>query len=533
MTTSLTFPLTDQRIALVQRVLQEAIAYGVVDFCVCPGGRNSLFVSELKQLQLQHEIKTYYWHEERSAAFFALGLSRSTSRPVAVITTSGTAVGELLPAVMEAFYTGVPLLLITADRPRRFRHSGAPQTAMQPGIFGEYVRWCEDLEYCSRETCCNWNREGPGHVNVCIEESFVSSEPEDTEISLDKIRTIIGGTSSYQLDYFFKRVKNLFVVVSALRPAVREAVVKFLIALNAPLYLEGISGLREDPRLRHLRITRTENVRAAAAANGYAIDGVLRIGGVPTFRFWRDLEDLIGEVNVCSISEAPFSGLSWATVIHEPIDTFLTEFTLTRKDDTAGYAAWISDDRRYAAGLEALCYKYPRAEPAIFHHLSRCIPKKSMIYLGNSLPIREWDLAACSEIRDYQVFASRGLNGIDGQISTFLGFCRPQASNWGILGDLTTLYDMSGPWILPQLQDVTATLVVVNNGGGKIFDRMFPDKEIQNLHDRVFKPLADMWGLTYERWNEVPEAPQATTVNRLIEIVPDVATTALFWEELG
>lgn len=154
-------------IPLAQQILEATISIGVSEICLCPGGRNSPFVVILSSFQ---KCRCYYLFEERSAAFFALGRSKRLEKPVVVMTTSGTAAGELLPAAMEAYYSGVPLLLITADRPRRFRGSGAPQAAEQVGLFGPYISYFQDLAL--NETCHleDWTQTGPAHLNVCFEE---------------------------------------------------------------------------------------------------------------------------------------------------------------------------------------------------------------------------------------------------------------------------------------------------------------------------------------------------------------------------
>lgn len=155
---------------LAHHVLREMEKIGVTELCICPGGRNSPFVAILSDVEKYH---CYYWFEERSAAFFAIGRSRRLEKPVAVITTSGTAAGELLPATMEAYYSGVPLLLVTADRPRRFRGSGAPQTAEQVGLFGQYVIFSQDLEGDTACRLSQWECTGPAHLNVCFEEPLL------------------------------------------------------------------------------------------------------------------------------------------------------------------------------------------------------------------------------------------------------------------------------------------------------------------------------------------------------------------------
>ena len=124
---------------------------------------------------------------------------------------------------------------------------------------------------------------------------------------------------------------------------------------------------------------------------------------------------------------------------------------------------WLEADRACQRALRSLIEDEPLAEPSLFAHLSESIPEKSLLYLGNSLPIREWDLAATYNYRELDVFATRGLNGIDGQVSTFLGMAGPKRDNWGIFGDLTMFYDLAGPWILNQLKDVHINLVVIKS----------------------------------------------------------------------
>lgn len=319
-----------------------------------------------------------------------------------------------------------------------------------------------------------------------------------------------------RLKTFFEGLKSPFVVVNTLLPKDQEAVVQFLLKVDVPVYLEAVSGIREEPRLQHLRITYIEKL--------WEIDGVLRIGGVPTFRYWRDLENLNGKIPVLSISHLPFSGISWAEVIHTDVSKYLNHW---QGEFSPKMHPCIENDRRIYEAAAELIREEPSSEQSLIHALSTHIPKGSMIYLGNSLPIREWDLAATYTHREFQVYASRGLNGIDGQISTFLGLCQPGQENWAIIGDLTALYDMAAPWILGQMGGIHVNIVVVNNGGGKIFAGMFPYEEIQNLHSHSFEPLAKMWGLEYEQWEHIVPV-SLTTKNRLIELIPDNQATLRF-----
>jgi 2-succinyl-5-enolpyruvyl-6-hydroxy-3-cyclohexene-1-carboxylate synthase len=142
-----------------RRLVDELRGAGVADFCVCAGSRNSPLLAVLGA----RREGLFSFVDERSAAFFALGRAKRDRRPVAVVTTSGTAVAELLPAAVEAFYSAVPLLLVTADRPARFRGTGAPQCIDQLGIFGVYAE--TDL--------ASWTRKKPLHMNIEFDEPLI------------------------------------------------------------------------------------------------------------------------------------------------------------------------------------------------------------------------------------------------------------------------------------------------------------------------------------------------------------------------
>lgn len=288
------------------------------------------------------------------------------------------------------------------------------------------------------------------------------------------------------MDYhdFIHTVRAPLAIVSELPASWREQVLAFLLAQNIPTYFEATSGLREEPRLSKLRVETLGN---------RWWDGVLRIGGVPTTRKWRDLETLQGDVLVYSVSHRPFSGLSWAGVVGHLPEPIQRSFPFPKKESK----------------LSAEHY---------MHHLSKKIPEEALVYLGNSLTIREWDCHATFEPRQLDVYASRGLNGIDGQVATFLGLASSKQSNWAILGDLTTMYDFSGFWILDQLDVKDLTIVVINNRGGKIFEGMFSEEKLQNKHTHHFSHIASHWGMDYILWEGSVGACTKKSVPTLIEL---------------
>jgi 2-succinyl-5-enolpyruvyl-6-hydroxy-3-cyclohexene-1-carboxylate synthase len=470
------------------RLIEAVRAAGVDEFCVCAGSRNAPLLAVLGA----SDARLFSFVDERSAAFFAIGRIKQHGPPVAVVTTSGTAVAEMLPAAIEAYYSGIPLVLISADRPARFRGTGAPQAIEQEGIFGVYAE--SSLE--------SWTREGPLHLNVEFDEPLVDGAVEErgTRNTEHGTRNTEHGTRNTEHGTRNTEHGNFrpLVIIGALALRHRERVKAFTSTLNAPVYAEALSGLREDPELPLI----LSGERMIARGE---FDSVIRIGNVPTLRFWRDLETL--GLRVTHYSDLPFAGLTHGEV--HPIEAL----PLIRGERDRDFFA---RDLVFAARFTQILEEEPDSELAMFRALSRALPAGARVYLGNSLPIREWDLAATREPRGFSCEANRGANGIDGQLSTFFGWAAPGAHNVCVVGDLTAIYDLGAPWIVRQL-DAQVRVVVVNNGGGRIFGRVaslraldpeLRERIIENVHDVRFGDWAKMWNLDVTELRPDAEASQ-------------------------
>lgn len=507
-------------LARAARLLERLADAGVGELCLCPGGRNSPIVLAA---QCARGLVCYSFFEERSAAFFAVGRARATGAPVAVVTTSGTAAAELLPAAVEAYYSGVPLVLVTADRPAAYRHTGAPQTIEQVGLFGDYAPTVLDGERPDAELdLAAWDAGRPVHVNIRFDEPLVDGPIPETSVTVRPRAAAARAADAGPLAAFFARVQRPLVLVGPLAAADREPVRDFLARYAAPVYAEPASGLREEPALADLLLTSGEGALTRAD-----VDGVLRLGGVPTVRLWRDLEARLARLPVCSVARTPFPGLTRSTLVWGPVGAIL-QSVAAPPVNRAPTRALIARDRARAERLALLWERYPRAEPALLRAVSGLVPASALVYLGNSLPIREWDLAAERRPRGWTVGANRGANGIDGQLSTFFGMCGPDRENWAVVGDLTALYDLSAPWILPQLDAGPIRIVVVNNGGGQIFARLSPHAGLRNEHRHELSGWAALWEMTYHRWEVVPGAAPAGA-HAVIELLPEREQTARFW----
>jgi 2-succinyl-5-enolpyruvyl-6-hydroxy-3-cyclohexene-1-carboxylate synthase len=294
------------------------------------------------------------------------------------------------------------------------------------------------------------------------------------------------------------------VIIGGLAERHRERVKRFALKLNAPVYAEPLSGLREDPDLP--LITAGERMIARAR-----FDHVIRIGNVPTLRFWRDLETL--DIPVTHFSDLPFTGLTRGEI--HPIEV-LPEIEGERNE------TFFEQDKEMAGRIANILDDEPHSELAMLRELSKQLPENARVYLGNSLPIREWDLVASRVPRGFDYDGNRGANGIDGQLSTFFGWCDPARDNVCVVGDLTAIYDLGAPWIVPQLGHDRFRIVIVNNGGGRIFGRVASlravdpavrEKVIENVHDVRFEHWAAMWNLT----------------DRVTELRPDDAASKRAW----
>jgi 2-succinyl-5-enolpyruvyl-6-hydroxy-3-cyclohexene-1-carboxylate synthase len=500
-------------IAWSRALFEELSRSGVREVVLCAGARNAPLVAVLSQAQ---GIRVHSFFEERSAGFFAIGRMQADGFPVAVCTTSGTAVAELLPAVVEAHYQSLPLIVISADRPKSYRGSGAPQTIVQPGLFSSYVGKEWDLDVNSAIPEVRVGR-APLHFNICLDEPLLDeplvkwTAPSARPQGAPAVTAVSANISA---------VKPL-VIVGRLSAEQARAVEPVLRSWGRPVFAEGLSHLRGSAGLAGVEIQGGEESIAALK-----IDGVIRIGDVPTLRYWRDLEK--SPLPVWHFSKSSFSGLPRCKEVW-PLQAL--------QSVKVRFEVWEAGEREIdvhrSRKLQELLSEFPLSEASWVRRTSEWAPSDSRILLGNSLPIREWDLAAVRE-KNFALFGNRGTNGIDGLISTFIGVVEPKKPNWALIGDLSALYDLSGPWALRGRPVEDLSLVIINNGGGKIFERIFKNPLFENSHTLNFENWAKMWSWSYQRLSRIEDIPSVQGP-RVLEIVPDPSHTRAFceaWEKL-
>ena len=384
-----------------KEAVMDCLELGAKDFVLCSGARNLELITLIQSVQ---GVNTYHFPEERSAAFFAMGRSIKECSPTVIVTTSGTAVSELFPAVIESFYQSIPLILLTADRPIRFQGTGSPQTINQINIFGSYAQ--NDIKA--------WSTDMPLHINVNLEEpSKISDIKEQIQIPELKVSSISTNeidqicSDTLELQSFLNRAEDLFTLVGNINEDLQEEVYNFINGNNLNVYAESPSGLREK-----LTSSLPSDINSKF---------ILRIGTLPSCRYWRDLEN-DQNIEVFSVTSNGLSGLSRRSNVAKRVNWEGLSYPFKKEVKQTHNSITLLDD---------LISKHPNAELSWFRHLSEYMPENSLVFLGNSLPSREWEIAATRVSKNLRCYSNRGANGIDGNISTFLGVLLTTKKNRG------------------------------------------------------------------------------------------------------
>lgn len=497
-------------------------AAGVSRIVLSPGSRST----PLTLAALRHPaITTQTVVDERSAAFFALGLAKAEAKPVALIATSGSAIANWFPAVVEANMGKVPLILLSADRPPELQDCGANQTMNQISLFGTHVRAFHQLPPAEQET--GWlaglaDRSvaaslgplpGPVHLNIPLREPLTSSHlPELPPASA--MRQRLSSTLQAAPHSLFQ-IKEIMASGSGaivcgpepLDAATRQALIDLASRLHIPVFTDLLSGLRCG----------TENTAILAhpdqvARDAPVADWVLRLGGTPVTRHvnaW--LEACRGKPQIVVAHDPRLADPnSLATHVIEADPARLLE---QLSDVTAAPPKWLShflqQDQAAASAAITICASPKIFEGALIRALLADLPAETPVFLANSLTIRAAEWFAGRLPQALRLFGNRGVSGIDGNISTACGIASALGHAVAIVGDLAFLHDLNA---LTLGRNCRLTIVVLDNGGGGIFDHLpqavLPEFEQGWLTPQSFNPAqaAQAFGLNCQRVDAVPEA---------------------------
>ncbi len=434
---------------LARRVVSSLVEAGVTEIVIAPGSRNAPLSFAAYDAAAAGVVRLHTRIDERTAGFLALGLTRVGAR-AAVICTSGTAVANLHPAVLEAAHAGLPLVVVTADRPARLRGTSANQTTDQVGIFGPLV---ETMDLAAADWVMFWG-DGPLHLNVQLDDPLV---PEDRWTPPGRVPEADPERVPRHTTPIPLGPRTVVVAGDDAGPPARQLAE----AAGWPLFAEPTSGARTGTHaLRCYRLLLDTDL-------GRSIERVV-VFGHPTLS--RPVTRLLARDDVEVLSTAA-AGV-WS---ERPFASTLVERPTAEADDPAWLEQWQHADREVAADLERLLADEPDLTPyAVVGAVSRALPPEGLLVVGASNPIRDLDLMARPYVvgERRKVIANRGLSGIDGTVSTAIGAALGRTGSsrsLALMGDVTFLHDSNGLVLGPGEPRPDLTLVVVNDDGGSIF----------------------------------------------------------------
>lgn len=424
----------------MNKIVKHLVELGVTDIYFGSGARNSSLIESFKN------FKQTYYLDERVASFAALGFAKSTRKPIAICTTSGTAVAECFPAIIEAYYSDLPIIVISADRPSRLRNSHAPQTINQENIFGQYAR----TSFSGGGESYTQNViEFPFHINLEIENGSYQREIKEVQaISVNEVTTYINNSS-----------RTIAIFTESNKSYLQE--IQILDKLNIPFYIECNSDLKTYKSSNRIQFEKTLISLISETQL------VLKFGKTPFSKLWRLLDDQYIDINVLSYQNEK-TGLSRGYVFNE-LGSDLTAKPPFKFEE---------------ADLTKLIKILPESEASIYNGISNQLGKDDIVFIGNSMPIRYWQMI---NLGAQKVMASRGANGIDGQVATAIGIAKSTKEKVHcIVGDLTFLYDISS-----VIGSIPKNLIIhiINNNGGRIFEQINVNSKMILQHNLKIKEI--------------------------------------------
>jgi len=525
---------------LIAAFVDELARGGVEHACTSPGSRSTPLVLALAR---EPRLHAHSHVDERSSGFFALGLAKATGAPVALTCTSGTAAANLLPAVIEASEACVPLVVLSADRPAELREVGAGQTIDQIKLYGGAVRWFFEVgnhpataerERWIRALACRalaaaaGPRPGPVHLNWGLREPLVPAEPA-APLTAGRpggrpwVAVRSAPAAPVELGPLVGGARRGVIVAGRNDAGLAPQLPALAEACGYPLLADPLSGARCGPAAiaRYDLLLRDDAFREA-----HAPAVVIRVGDLPTSKPLRGW--LAGLDGARQILVDPHGG--WqdpASVVELVLRADPRALRPPPATDDGWLAAWREADRAVEAALDAVLGD-ELSEPAVARALASALPAGASVFVASSMPVRHleshWPVRADAP----RVLANRGANGIDGTLASALGAAAAgRGPVVALIGDVAFAHDIGSLLAIGRL-GLELTIVLLDNGGGAIFDRLAIARERDVYEQHVATPTgldprraAALYGLDYERpagLDALREALRAPSGARLIHI---------------
>jgi 2-succinyl-5-enolpyruvyl-6-hydroxy-3-cyclohexene-1-carboxylate synthase len=506
---------------LLRAFCEELVRCGMKHACTSPGSRSTPLVLSLVRAP---ELRTWSHLDERCAGFFAVGAAKASDRPVAVACTSGTAAANLAPAVIEAYWARLPLVVLTADRPPELRDVGAGQTIDQLKLFGDAVKWFfevgvhdatpERLRWIRTLACRAYatalgDPPGPVHLNFPLREPLVLDEslPDDRTARADGQPYVIVEPPHVPPPARVpgpQPAGRLLVVAGAGTPD-PVGLADYCARAGIPLLADPLSGARRGPAAvaHYDLLLRSEGFTAKRRP-----EFVFRLGDLPTskpLRAW-----LAGLNDVPQIAFDP--DCTWQdpdAVVGMRLHSSLPR-PAAISVEAGWFHAWAGPDAEAARTIEdvladTLC------EPLVARRLSQWLDSDTTLFVASSMPVRDVETFAAANENGPRFLSNRGANGIDGTVSSAFGVAATGRRTVLLIGDVALAHDIGG-LLAGRRLGLPLRIVLLNNDGGGIF-HFLPvageadafEEHVATPHGLDFAQAAELYGWRYERPRDTAE----------------------------
>ncbi|WP_033543887.1 2-succinyl-5-enolpyruvyl-6-hydroxy-3-cyclohexene-1-carboxylic-acid synthase [Planococcus sp. CAU13] len=545
----------------VSAFTHSLVNQGVRNVVISPGSRSTPLAYACMK---EEKLTVYRQIDERSAAYFALGMAKASGEPVMLLCTSGTAAANFFPAIVEAFYARIPLIVVTADRPHELREVGAPQAINQINLFGSHVKWSVDLPMPEEENRLDFlvrhlhrsvksavsEPRGPVHLNVPFREplvlDFEQQNDSPGEITHLKNESLLSPSIQNFIEGAVQTEKGLL-VIGEMTEILPPEFWAFIRKLNWPVLADPLSNVRGniDESCRDLIIDSYDAILKSEAFKEKMVpEAVIRIGPQPVSKPLTLYLAAVKPEIYAVFDESPMMRDAQSVVTHhiQASASGLWLMEMSPKPANPYTEKWTSASQLFWELAELHCNeKLDEGVLAkvLFDELDGCD-----LIVSSSMPIRDTDTYFKTTARDVMIYGNRGANGIDGVVSTAMGVqAAKQRPAFLFIGDLSFLHDMNG-LIASKMQETNLTVVVMNNDGGGIFSYL-PQSQEERYFEELFgtptglkfEDAARMYDAEYaavetkEQLRSALRTPKEKAV-KIIEVFTDRETNVRVHREL-
>lgn len=471
----------------------ELFAYGVKEVVISPGSRSTPLAIAL---EAHPNIKTWIHPDERSAAFFALGLIKGSQRPVAILCTSGTAAANYTPAIAESQISRIPLIVLTSDRPHELRSVGAPQAINQVNMFSNYVNFQFDMPIADGTTnmldtihyqmqiasqYLYGPHKGPIHFNMPFREPL-TPDLDRTELLKSETKTLPHYQKMIHVDPIKDKIEKSkgLIIVGDMQHQEVDQILTYSTIFDIPVLADPLSQLR---RHNHPNVITTYDLLYRAGMD-WDVDFVIRVGKPvisKKLNQWLKstsaFQILVQNNDKIDVFPVP-PDVSYEISANDFFRSLMEERTVDRK---AWLQQWQSLEKQ--ARIEINDYlQHATDEAAYVGTLISKLTNEDALFVSNSMPIRDIDNLLFDN--EAEIYANRGANGIDGVVSTALGMAVHKKVTL-LIGDLAFYHDMNG-LLMSKINDIHLNIVLLNNDGGGIFSYLPQKASAEVYFERLF-----------------------------------------------